>query len=220
MNAVMARKFVWRLLFDQLPQGYVPAVTLGRALAELKGIFLVTMTGTTTALLGSTGDELVCEIRERVERHFLMHLVGVELIQKVPAPSVLGARFMIRNTGMLFRTGIACTVPVQHRSALCELTERLERDDRLKAALMGFDFRRCEITGTAEGWTVLLEPFRASEVVNRMPSFRRYIRLGREQVNALAESMKALQRLLGLPPEQHEKRGFYNEYRFPLYSRR
>jgi hypothetical protein len=200
MIAVTARRLA-RGLFDRPPQGYVPGLTLGRALAELQGALPVATTGTTTALLGSAGAGLDCEVRERVERHFLMHLVGLELVLKVPAQAVPGARFTIRNTGMLFRTGIACAVPSRHRHLVRNLAEQLDRDVVLTAAFMGFDFRRCEITGTAEGWTVLLEPFGASEVVNRMPSFRRYLRLGREQVSALVDALQALQRLLALPQE-------------------
>jgi hypothetical protein len=178
-------------LFRRHPPGYSPGVTLGRALADLQGTFVAGEVDKAGTVLGFSEGSLSCEVRESVERHFLMHIVGLEFALHVPAVAVPGARIRVRNTGLLFRTGIACVVPAQFRTMLKPLMERIESDRELENALMKLDFRRCEINGSEQGWTVRIEPYGASEVVNRMPSFRRYIRLGREQAGAMAEALNA-----------------------------
>jgi hypothetical protein len=135
-------------------------------------------------------------VREIVERHFLMHVVALEFILHVPAAAVPGGRIRVRNTGLVSRAGIACAVTAPDRAMLKPLTGRIETDRELRNALMRLDFRRCEIIGSEEGWTVRIEPYGASEVVNRMPSFRRYIRLSKDQAEALAAALSAFARIL------------------------
>jgi hypothetical protein len=194
----MVRRFL-KGLFNQPPPGFRPGVTLGRALAELRGRLAVTMAGASSAVLSSVDGSLNCEVRETVERHVLMHIVGLEFVLNVPAAAVPGARVRVRHTGMLFRTGIAYVASSKYGAALKAVIERLEGDEVMGKVLMGLDFRRCELVGSEEGWAVHIEPYGASEVVNRMPSFRRYIRLGREQANALVLALNAFRLVLGEP---------------------
>jgi Protein of unknown function (DUF3156) len=186
-------------LFNQPPPGFRPGATLGRVLAELQGKLSVTTADTASAVLSTADGKLSCEAREIIERHFLMHIVGLEFMLHVPAIAVPGARVQVRHTGMLFRTGIAYAAASKHGAALKAVTERLKGDGAMEKILMGLDFRRCELLGSEDGWTVRIEPYGASEVVNRMPSFRRYIRLGREQANALVMALNAFRRVLGEP---------------------
>ena len=182
--------------FRRSPPGYSPGVTLRRALADLRDVFAAGPQHGASAALKSAEGSLSCEVRETVERHFLMHIVGLEFILHATAAAVPGARIRVRNTGLLHRTGIVCTVTTPHRTALKALTKRIEGDNELRDALMSLDFRRCELVGSERGWTVHIEPYGASEVVNRMPSFRRYIRLEREQAGALAGALSAFRRIL------------------------
>ena len=186
-----------RGVFAQPPPGFRPGVTLEHALAELPAGLAVATTGASSAILRTTDGGLECAVRERVERHFLMHIVALEFEMNVPAAALPGGRIEVRNTGILFRTGIACTVPGKQRTALQAVTERIEADQALHRALMNLNFRHCTLVGSAEGWSVRLEPYGASEVVNRRPAFRRYIRLGREQADALVTALGAFSRILG-----------------------
>jgi hypothetical protein len=192
---------LFKRLFDQPPHGFQPGVTLAHAVAELRGTLAVTMAGASGAVLRTTDGEMECAVRERVERHFLMHIVALEFELNVPSVALPGGRIEVRNTGLLFRTGIACTVPGKQRAALQAVTDRIEADQILQKALISLNFRRCTLVGGEEGWSVLLEPYGASEVVNRRPSFRRYIRLGKEQADALVLALTAFRRILG---ENHE----------------
>jgi hypothetical protein len=192
---------LFKRLFDQPPPGFQPGVTLAHAVAELRGTLGVTSAAASCAVLRTTNGELECAVRERVERHFLMHIVALEFVLNVPSVALPGGRIEVRNTGLLFRTGIACTVPGKQRAPLQAVTQRIEADRMLQRALMSLNFRRCALVGGEEGWSVLLEPYGASEVVNRRPSFRRYIRLGKEQTDALVMALTAFRRILG---ENHE----------------
>ena len=61
---------------------------------------------------------------------------------------------------------------------------------------MPLDFKRLRIDLEGRQWCVRLEHMGGSEVVNRMPAFRRYIALSREQRDWLLESLSGLQRVL------------------------
>ena len=72
----------------------------------------------------------------------------------------------------------------------------LEGDEALRAALMPLDFKRLRIERDGDHWQVRLEHMGASEVVNRMPAFRRYIRLDDAQQAHLLNALPALARVL------------------------
>jgi hypothetical protein len=61
---------------------------------------------------------------------------------------------------------------------------------------MPLDFKRLHIELHARHWHVRLEHMGGSEVVNRMPAFRRYIALSREQRDVLLAALLGLQRVL------------------------
>lgn len=178
------------------PKGYLPGATLRRALPELRGVLLDSGVSGSICALQTPDDTLHCQVRERVEEQFLMHVVSLEFFMQLPGPAVEGS-FEIRNTGWVTRTGITCATPRNRRGALAGITEKLKGDRELKEALMQLVFKRCEITGSAAGWLVRLETFGLSEVVNRVPPLRRYIGVGKEEPGALVAALFSLQRLLG-----------------------
>jgi hypothetical protein len=178
------------------PPGYRPGVTLNHALRELGRRFTVDGSDASRMTLQTHAGEVEIRLRERVERHFLMHIVKIEMVMHVPAPSLPGTAIEIRNTGMLFRTGIRCARPAVRAGDLQLIMGGIESDRQLRDALMKLDFRRCRIDAVAGGWNVLIEPYGASEVAGSMPLFRRYLRLGPEQVEAAAQAFAACHRLL------------------------
>ncbi len=62
---------------------------------------------------------------------------------------------------------------------------------------MGLDFKRLHIALSGHQWQVGLEHIGGSEVVNRMPVFRRYIPLSDAQRAGLLTVLAGLQRVLG-----------------------
>jgi hypothetical protein len=63
-------------------------------------------------------------------------------------------------------------------------------------ALMPLDFKRLRIELQDQQWCVRLEHMGGSEVVNRLPAFRRYIALSPVQRTHLLTTLKGLQQLL------------------------
>ena len=77
-----------------------------------------------------------------------------------------------------------------------ELQARLQADSVLFQALMPLDFKRLRIELHDQQWCVRLEHMGGSEVVNRMPAFRRYIALGTDQRGYLLVVLAGLRRVL------------------------
>lgn len=79
---------------------------------------------------------------------------------------------------------------------LTRLQAALNNDLALHQALMVLDFKRLHIELSGHQWQVRLEHMGGSEVVNRMPSFRRYIPLSSVQRTGLFTVLAGLQRVL------------------------
>ena len=191
--------FRWlQRFFDQPLPGHRPGDVIACALKELTGrVEIRSVSADGAVLILPSG--LRCEVRERVERHFLMHIVALEFTVRVPGVAALGATVDIRHTGAIFRRGIACDVSARHRPGLAELTGRIAGEAELAAALLGLDFRRCRLKNGEAGWSILIEPYGGSQVVNRKPSFRRYIRLGDRHAEALVGALEGFFRVLSPP---------------------
>jgi hypothetical protein len=183
-------------LFTQPPPGYRPGHTLSCVLSDLRGVFSPQTVESAEAIIVSRDGDVSLHACERVERHFQMHIVSLELRCTVQARAEPGISIDLRTTGMLFRTGITCSVPSRHRDASKEVSERIMNNPELTRLLMSLDFRRCRLESSEQGWQVMIEPYGASEVVSRMPSFRRYIRIEKQQVETLAQVFGIFRRLL------------------------
>lgn len=136
------------------------------------------------------------DVSERTQSELLMHLVLTDFKLEVPARGAQACRFKIRHTGALSRTGISCKWHEGGGAWADALNVALLSDAALKQALMPLDFRVLELVRTTGMWTVRLEHMAASEVVSRMPHFRRYIRLDHTQRDHLLDTFVALQRIL------------------------
>ena len=168
---------------ERAPAGYRPGVTLAHLRRNL-------------GLATLEVDGVAFEIVERTESQLLMHLVLTEFVLRVPAATGGTASFDVHHGGAIRRTGIR----VRRRSgnqALCrEIQARLLADTTLFQALMPLDFKRLRIELQGQQWCVRLEHMGGSEVVNRLPAFRRYIALSPVQRTHLLTTLKGLQQLL------------------------
>ena len=168
---------------DRAPAGYRPGATLACVRRNLGPMNI--------ALAG-----LAVELVERTESQWLMHLVMTEFVLRVPAVTGGTARFEMHHGGAIRRNGIRVRRRSGNQALGRELQARVQADTALFQALMPLDFKRLRIELHNLQWCVRLEHMGGSEVVNRMPAFRRYIALSPTQREHLLASLAGLQRLL------------------------
>lgn len=168
---------------DRAPSGYRPGVTLAHVRRNL---------GPANAEL----ERLAVEVVERTESQLLMHLVMTEFVLRVPAATGGTARLEVHHGGAIRRNGLRVRRRSGSQALGRELQARLQADAVLFQALMPLDFKRLGIDLQGQQWCVRLEHMGGSEVVNRMPAFRRYIALSPVQRDHLLTCLAGLQRLL------------------------
>lgn len=177
------------------PAGYRPGVTLEHLRRNL-GLASFEQTEPTAARASLDDGSLQLEIVERTESQLLMHLVMTEFVLRVPASREGMASFELHHTGAVRRTGVRCRQSRGNPALLAGLQIKLQEDSALHQALMPLDFKRLRIDLQERQWCVRLEHMGGSEVVNRMPAFRRYIALSGDQRAWLFEALTGLQRVL------------------------
>lgn len=184
-----------RFIRQRQPSGYRPGETLAHVRRNFGGLSFEALEPTRGRFAAADG--LFFEAQERTHSELLMHLVLTDFVLQVPSREVGALQVELRHTGAVRRTGLTCKRRAGEAAALAALEAALLHDQPLRTALMPLDFKRLVIgRGEAGGWTISLEHMGASEVVNRMPSFRRYIRLDDRQRDGLLQSLSALQRIL------------------------
>ncbi|KQV22658.1 hypothetical protein ASC74_15830 [Pseudomonas sp. Root329] len=178
------------------PTGYRPGVTLEYLRRNL-GRANFTSAGPAKAVLFLEEIDLKVDIVERTESQLLMHLVMTEFTIRVPASEEGSARFGLHHSGSIRRTGLRCKQLSGEPVVLARLQAALKEDQALHQALMLLDFKRLCIDLDGHEWHVRIEHMGGSEVVNRMPSFRRYIALSGLQRDVLFSVLASFQRVLG-----------------------
>ncbi|KVH64403.1 hypothetical protein WS89_03720 [Burkholderia sp. MSMB1072] len=193
MKAVLAR---WRAAADAPPPGHRSGAIAARVLADLRAVRDagggVGGVGGVTARL-SNGVRV--SIDERVERQFLMHTVGVKVTAAADGPAARGSA-RVRQTGWLRRTGIEAAPAPGCDPRFVDTLAALIAEPALADALRPLHLTDCAIDARDGRWTLAIVPFGGSEVVNRMPSFRRYVRLIDEQAAALSAACLAFETVL------------------------
>ncbi|NMX93836.1 MULTISPECIES: DUF3156 family protein [unclassified Pseudomonas] len=193
--SVLRQKLSELFSAQRAPAGYQPGRTLGQLRRNL-GLARFEQVSPTLARAALDDDSLHLEIRERTESQLLMHLVMTQFCLRLPASTEGAACFVLHHGGAVRRTGIRCRQRMGEPALLGQLQVRLQQDSALLQALMPLDFKRLHIELRDQQWHVCLEHMGGSEVVNRMPAFRRYIALSREQRDALLAALAGLQRVL------------------------
>jgi len=185
---------LWQRLFDRAPSGYRPGVTLEHLRRNL-GLAGCQVVEPGRARF-SLADGVELEVRERTESQLLMHIVVCEFRLQCSASSEGTATLELHHSGAIRRTGLGWKQKGGEAGLLERVRQRLEQDPVLLQALMPLDFKRLRLERAEGLWTVVLEHMGGSEVVNRMPAFRRYIRVSAEQREYLLTALTALKSLL------------------------
>ncbi|MDN7876228.1 DUF3156 family protein [Burkholderia aenigmatica] len=189
MKAVLAR---WRAVSDAPPPGHRPGAIAARVLADLGAARDADHVGSPTARLPNG---VRVSIDERVDRQFLMHTVSVKVAATVCGPAVPGSA-RVRQTGWLRCTGIDALAAPGCDPGFADTLAALVAEPSLADALRPLHLTDCTIDARDGRWTLAIVPFGGSEVVNRMPSFRRYVRLTGEQAAALSAACLAFETAL------------------------
>ena len=177
------------------PAGYRPGITLEYVRRNL-GLASFTATGPASGMFCLKQGALAIEVAERTESQLLMHLVMTQFTLSVPASEQGVARFELHHSGSIRRTGLTYRQRRGEPLLSARLKARIEQDQALYQALMLLDFKGLHIDLHGQQWHVRLEHMGGSEVVNRMPAFRRYIALSTEQRAALFSVLGGFERVL------------------------
>lgn len=181
--ATLRQKLFELFRADRAPAGYRPGVTLERLRRNL-GLAKLEVEG------------VAFEIVERTESQLLMHVVMTEFFLRVPALAGSTGSFEVHHGGAIRRHGIRVRRRCGNQALGQELHARMLADDALFQALMPLDFKRLRIELQGQQWCVRLEHMGGSEVVNRLPAFRRYIALSPMQRSHLLATLAGLKRVL------------------------
>ncbi|WP_333990764.1 DUF3156 family protein [Burkholderia orbicola] len=197
MKAALAR---WRAAPAAPPPGHRPGAIAARVLADLRAVRDDDGAGGVGGATARLPNGVCVRVDERVERQFLMHTVSVKVTVAANGPAAQGSA-RVRQTGWLRRTGIAAVLTPGCDPAFIDTLAALLVDPALTDALRPLHLTDCVIDahdGDArdDRWTLAIVPFGGSEVVNRMPSFRRYVRLIDEQATALSAACLAFETAL------------------------
>ncbi|MBF5010021.1 DUF3156 family protein [Burkholderia pseudomultivorans] len=186
MKAVLARG---RTVPAPPPAGHRPGVIAARVLADLRAVRDADGAG------ARLPNGVRVSVAEQVDRQFLMHTVSVKLTTTAHGPAAAG-HARVRQTGWLRRTGVQAVVAPGCDPAFERTVAALLADAALADALRPLHLADCAIDACDGRWTLAIVPFGGSEVVNRMPSFRRYVRLIDEQADALSAACFAFETAL------------------------
>ncbi|KAG8153176.1 DUF3156 family protein [Burkholderia catarinensis] len=189
MKAALAR---WRAAPAAPPPGHRPGAIAARVLADLDAVRDADEADGATARLPNG---VRVSVEERVERQFLMHTVSVKVAASAGGPAAQGSA-RVRQTGWLRRTGIDAAIAPGCDPGFVDTVAALIAEPSLADALRPLHLTDCAIDARDGRWTLAIVPFGGSEVVNRMPSFRRYVRLTGEQAAALSAALLAFETAL------------------------
>ena len=189
----IALRQLWQRLSERAPAGYRPGLTLEKLQRNL-GLDSFEALGPGLGRFNWGGQAV--QVRERCEAQLLMHLVLSEFSLSLPATGQGSARLELHHSGTLRRSGLRVQLRQGEPALQAELQRRLQADSALLQALMPLDFKRLRLHRSDGQWTLTLEHIGASEVVNRLPAFRRYIRLSPEQRQHLLAALQGVPALL------------------------
>ncbi|WP_322027870.1 DUF3156 family protein [Burkholderia sp. BCC1977] len=173
----------WRAAPDTPPPGHRPGAIAARVLADLGAVRDAHDAAGEAATRLPNGVRV--SIEERIDRQFLMHTVSVQVSIDAAGPAGQGLARVLQ-TGWLRRTGIAAEPVPGCDPGFMRTVRALVADSSLADALRPLHLTDCTIAARDGCWTLAVVPFGGSEVVNRMPSFRRYVRVTGEQAAALS----------------------------------
>ncbi|KVO05797.1 hypothetical protein WK66_02585 [Burkholderia ubonensis] len=189
MKAVLAR---WRAAPAAPPPSYRPGATAARVLADLRAVREGDGGASGVARLP---DGVRVRVAEQVARQFLMHTVSVRIAATARGPAAHGSA-RIAQTGWLRRTGVRAALRDGCDPGFARTVAALVAEPSLAGALRPLHLTDCTIDAHDGRWTLTVVPFGGSEVVSRMPSFRRYVRLTDEQAAVLSAALIAFERAL------------------------
>lgn len=180
---------------QRAPAGYRPGATLEHVRRNL-GQPSFQFSAPVRAHFKFSAQGPVIEVHERAEAQLLMHVVLTEFRFHTPTSQWSEGCYQVHHTGAITRKGLVCRRRKGPTAFSDLLTREMSTNQTLRAALMPLDFKKITLEYSQGGWTVALEHIGGSEVVNRMPAFRRYISFSFEQTRLMQQAISALNEVL------------------------
>ncbi len=149
-----------------------------------------------TAFVPESGVGPTLVVGQRVQKRFLGRTEIAQFRVEGLASGKGPARLSVHHTGKLRTDGIEIRV-VEGSGAVAAVADSLAADTVFAAAAASLDFTRFDIALDGERFRATLELMGASFVSIALPPIRSYVRLHRDQGDALIGCASALQRLLG-----------------------
>lgn len=175
------------------------AVQLSRLLNfvshEFMGMCQVTPLAVDRAVFVTKAPFMQFEVVERVKKGLLSRTEESEFQLRVPVRGKTAVILHLNHTGHFSRTGIAATVK-QGGAEARALADRLLLDEAFVAAMMPLDSKYFHLERDADGWLVQTGQMGAAWLAMRVPPMKRYIPMGKEQVQVLVQTLQQLNTLL------------------------
>lgn len=175
------------------------AVPLSRLLNfvshEFAGACHVTPLAADRAIFQTKTSPMQFEAVEKVNQRLLSRTEECEFQLRVPAKIAEGVMIHLNHTGSFSRTGIEAKVKRGGAEAHA-LAERIRRDTPFVAAMLPLDSKYFYVGCDAEGWLVQTGQMGAAWLAMRVPPMKRYIPMGKEQVQTLVQTLQRLDALL------------------------
>lgn len=173
----------------RIPRSYQPGRLLGLVAADVPGHALEHV-GNETFLVPDDGGVTI-GVSEKVERRFLGRTEVARFHVAAVAPPGGPGLVRVRHTGRVRRQGIEARM-VRGDQIEERLASDLESDATFRAAVLPLDFTVFDV-GRADGsWLATVELMGASYVSIALPPMRSYVRLHRDQAEALVTTLRAL----------------------------
>lgn len=175
------------------------AVPLSRLLNfvshEFAGACHVTPLAANRAVFQTKTSAMQFEVVEKVNQRLLSRTEECEFQLRVPARVETTVTIYLNHTGRFSRTGIQATVKRGGATAQA-LADHLLLDAAFVTAMLPLDCKYFHLTGDANGWLVQTGQMGAAWLAMRVPPMKRYIPMGKEQVQTLVQTLQRLDALL------------------------
>ena len=178
----------------RFPRSHSPGRLLGLVASDMPGHTLQHV-GAEARLVAADGGAAIV-VSEKVERRFLGRTEVARFHVSAAAPPGGPGLVRVRHTGRVRRQGIEA-VMVKGDQVESRLASALGSDTRFGAALLPLDFTVFEVTRSEGRWLGTVELMGASYVSIALPPMRSYVRLHRDQAEALVGALSALSAVLG-----------------------
>ncbi|MTC51649.1 DUF3156 family protein [Providencia alcalifaciens] len=186
-------KLSWwkKLTQKRLPTGYQAGLTLNRIEKDIAPY--VCEWGAPGVLLIQLPQGIKVEVTERVKTLFMAFIVHSRFAVSGKCDSALVAQIDVKTAGSARKKQVRFT---SQQADGQPFIESLEQYPVIRQTFEELDFTYCHIAVENGVWRCEIEPYTASEMVSRIPTARRYLRLTNQQRHRLLSALQLISQLI------------------------